>query len=261
MVYLSRILLNAQHRRVQTLLANCQELHTFVMGGFPQIVAPTDPRQHFAVLFRIEAIQNNQQAVRLVVQARQQPDWSWIAPAMLAPAPDQRGNPAVRSVDAEYEQIQRGMTLYFRLRANPTKRVSSNNREDERTVKWHGKRIELRSDAERMHWLEKQGEQHGFRLVYRHATPSLPEVRIISQAALHGRQKFVEQGEQKGRQLTFGAAIFEGLLEVTDASMFRQALVEGIGKAKAYGFGLLSIAHVGENHERYESADVAQNAR
>jgi CRISPR system Cascade subunit CasE len=43
-------------------------------------------------------------------------------------------------------------------------------------------------------------------------------------------------------RLVFGSALFEGLIEVTDVDLFRQALVQGIGSGKAYGFGLLSIA-------------------
>jgi len=47
--------------------------------------------------------------------------------------------------------------------------------------------------------------------------------------------------------MTFGAATFEGILEVTDAEKFRQSLKQGIGTGKAYGFGLLSVAPVREN--------------
>ncbi len=261
MVTLSRIVLNTQHRDVQGLLADCQKLHTFVMRGFPQITTATKPRDHFDVLFRLETIAHTDQAVRLLVQARHEPDWSWIKPAFLAPAPDARGNPTWRVIDAEYQQIKQGTRLFFRLRANPIKRVSTNNRDDERTIKWHTKRIELRTDQERITWLERRGEQHGFRLVYPHDTPSLPDVRMVPHAALHGWQKIVVNGEQHTRNLTFGAVTFEGLLDVTDVGLFRQALVEGIGKARAYGFGLLSVAQVGGSYERHESADVAQNPR
>jgi CRISPR system Cascade subunit CasE len=41
--------------------------------------------------------------------------------------------------------------------------------------------------------------------------------------------------------MTFAAVTFDGLLRIVDADRFRAALVQGIGSAKAYGFGLLSI--------------------
>ena len=37
------------------------------------------------------------------------------------------------------------------------------------------------------------------------------------------------------------AVTYEGMLTVTDAELFRQALTQGIGREKAYGMGLLTI--------------------
>jgi CRISPR system Cascade subunit CasE len=39
-----------------------------------------------------------------------------------------------------------------------------------------------------------------------------------------------------------GVAVFEGALTVTDAGRFVAALSQGIGRAKAYGCGLLTVA-------------------
>jgi CRISPR system Cascade subunit CasE len=47
-----------------------------------------------------------------------------------------------------------------------------------------------------------------------------------------------------GRRLTFGAVVFDGMLEVSDPGRLRSALRHGIGSAKAFGFGLLSLARV-----------------
>ena len=43
-------------------------------------------------------------------------------------------------------------------------------------------------------------------------------------------------------RMTFGDVVFEGRLVVTDVERFRQALADGIGSGKAFGFGLLSVA-------------------
>ena len=34
---------------------------------------------------------------------------------------------------------------------------------------------------------------------------------------------------------------YEGILKVTDKKVFYQSLTEGIGKKKAYGFGLMTV--------------------
>ena len=40
------------------------------------------------------------------------------------------------------------------------------------------------------------------------------------------------------------AVTYEGSLTVTDADLFRKALTEGIGREKAFGMGLLTIAGI-----------------
>ena len=36
-------------------------------------------------------------------------------------------------------------------------------------------------------------------------------------------------------------AAFEGVLQVKDAELFRHALIQGIGRKKAYGFGMMTV--------------------
>ena len=43
-------------------------------------------------------------------------------------------------------------------------------------------------------------------------------------------------------RLTFEGVTFEGVLEVTDPERFAATVRSGIGPAKAYGYGLLSLA-------------------
>lgn len=49
-----------------------------------------------------------------------------------------------------------------------------------------------------------------------------------------------EDGEKETR-VNLVSATFEGILTVTDEERFRETLVMGIGRKKAYGFGLLTI--------------------
>jgi CRISPR system Cascade subunit CasE len=52
-------------------------------------------------------------------------------------------------------------------------------------------------------------------------------------------------GFQKGKsrdRVTINTAVFEGHLTITDLERFRHTLLRGIGRAKAYGCGLLTIA-------------------
>ena len=133
-------------------------------------------------------------------------------------------NPAIRSVAAERAAIQAGRRFAFRLRANATKRVDTKTGPD--GVRRHGRRVPVRGDSERIAWLTRHAAAAGFAVDGGNA-------RTTAIAAAMGRGV---------KSVTVVGVLFEGVLVVTDADRFRAALESGIGPAKAYGFGLLSIA-------------------
>jgi CRISPR system Cascade subunit CasE len=234
MLYLSRLILNTRHRDVQRELADCNRLHGQIMGAFPAAPDRAVAREHFGVLYRLETLGDPTRA-RLLVQSNHAPDWSALSAGYLGPSIDARGNPAVRSIEEEIGRVCQGMRLRFRLRANPTKRVSDRNTEQD--ARWHGKRIELRREPDQLAWLERKASAGGFRLlnIQLATADSLPDVRIGDAPKQYGQQ-------DGSRRLNFGVALFEGRLEVADTVRFAETLRSGIGTAKAYGFGLLSIA-------------------
>lgn len=48
--------------------------------------------------------------------------------------------------------------------------------------------------------------------------------------------------DRNERAISLYAVRFEGILTVTDPDTFRTTVATGIGSAKAFGFGLLSLA-------------------
>lgn len=129
-----------------------------------------------------------------------------------------------------------GDRLAFRLRANPTIRrkeagakagercdaVYDQRRQDkaagvERTVQEVAQEVGER-------WLARKGGDHGFQL--RHVAVDGYEVHRFA---------------KKGVTLSVATCDFEGVLEVTDVAVFREALRSGIGSAKGFGCGLLLV--------------------
>jgi CRISPR system Cascade subunit CasE len=229
MIFLSRLLLDSRDREVRRDLADCHRLHSTVLGAFP--ISPADAdgeaRAHFGVLYRVETGAYDSD-VRLLVQSHAEPDWSRLPRGYL------RDDPACKRVDEYYAGLTAGTVLIFRLRANPTKRISEHNETQKEC--WRGKRVELRDEESQMEWLHRKGEQGGFVPLSVRARPDVPDVRTIPGVNIAGRRP-----GDKGR-LSFGSVLFEGRLRVTDADLFRRTLEAGIGSGKAYGFGLLSIA-------------------
>lgn len=238
MRFLSRLILDTRHRRVRRDLGDSYQLHRTVLAAFPQGPVGASARKHFDVLYRVEPFGETPALVRLLVQSSAAPDWAALPAEALGPVADARGNPAVRRVDEEYGRIAAGARLVFRLRANVTRRLS--DRTPGREDRLVGKRVALLREAEQLEWLERKGAQHGFRLLATELNPDLAAVQASAQAT--------ERGRRPGRDgagamaLCFGAVLFNGRLEVTDADLFRAALASGIGSGKAFGFGLLSVA-------------------
>ena len=46
--------------------------------------------------------------------------------------------------------------------------------------------------------------------------------------------------------MTLLTVTYEGVLEVTDAAAFREALTNGIGRGKAYGMGMMTVMRIRE---------------
>ncbi|MFO7169860.1 MAG: type I-E CRISPR-associated protein Cas6/Cse3/CasE [Chloroflexota bacterium] len=238
MLYLSRLILDTRHPQARRDLGDVYQLHRTVLGAFPAAPAGRPAREHFGLLYRIEPVSGAPALARLLVQSNHLPDWSHLRPGYLGPAPDERGNPAVRPVSDEYARIQEGMRLVFRLRANPTKRISDRTPGRENALL--GKRVALLREEERLAWLARKGEQHGFRLLTTGIDERIPAAQAAAQPDERGRRPAREGGG--AMTMRFGAVLFSGLLEVTDRAAFLRALEHGIGSGKAFGFGLLSVA-------------------
>lgn len=240
-IYLTKLILNPSSRTVWNDLGNLQNMHRTVSKAFPAIESDEavahherkTPRNAFNLLHRLDFDRRNGRAV-LLVQSNVEPDWSFL-PDGYAQGIE------CKTVHEQYSKIENGMRLLFRLQANPTKRVGkSDERADERfkpsDEKKIRRRVELRTDEEKVGWLKRKGEDGGFQLT---------DVRIkeaVENAVVHSSSKQFGRRAAGDKKMTFGSVVFEGVLRVTDAGKFREALKIGIGTGKAYGFGLLSVA-------------------
>lgn len=220
-MYLSRLKLNPRHRRVQSELARPYELHRTVLRAFPEVL-PADER----VLFRVD-VASQSGLPSLLVQSQYTPDWRWAQKEpgyLLAGA-----LPEVKQIELS---LANGQLLAFRLRANPT--VKKDSHQDGREPSRNGIRLGLAKEEDQRAWLQHKGQQHGFAVVH---------ARIIPEGLQTGFRPAEkgEAGAAKPRRMAHLAVRFEGLLRVTNAILLQEAVRSGIGSAKAFGFGLLSL--------------------
>lgn len=207
-MFLSLLEIDATAHVARTWLGNPYRVHQRLSMAFPG-------SQPGRVLFRIE---DEWSPPRIIVQAEAEADWD----AAFRDLPVLAARPQQRPLDLA---VSCGDALRFRLRANPTKRLSAGCP----GAKADGPRVGLFKEADQRAWLERKAADAGFEAL---AFNIRPLSTIVSRK---------NPAKDKARQSHL-AVQFDGRLRVTDAKALNEAVRAGIGPAKGYGFGLLSLA-------------------
>jgi len=174
-----------------------------------------------AFLFRIDPLLAGR--AMIIVQSAAKPNWDYAfqnAGYLLA------GPPQVKEFAPDFQDSR----LYkFRLLANATRKIDTKTRED--GTKSNGNRVPVSAEKIK-EWLQVRGARCGF-----HIRENDLDVRTGYLNASTGNDDASKR---------FFYARYDGLLQATDATALRQAVTGGIGPAKGFGFGLLSVASVKE---------------
>lgn len=204
----NRWLTNRQHVHQRLSMAFPEDSPAFAAAGYGV------KRDEGSFLFRIE----QGPVARIVVRSCIEPDWgrafrdaTWLV--------DRIPNVVVH----EIEQFKADTEWNFELEANPVKRLAVDGPNGRK-----GQRVVLRAEAELRDWLVRHCKGVEF---------------------VAGSLTIESLGRQTARlknaaQRCWDAVEFCGRLRITDSSEFVAVLRSGIGSAKAFGFGLLSIARV-----------------
>ena len=217
-MYLTQMKLNPSRDGTRRALASDQVMHAMVLAGFPHLTA--DER----VLWRVDIA--NRHDVMLYVVSPARPDMTGLV--------EQTGWPLEQTwKTAPYanllDRLEAGQQWRFRLSANPT--VSEAQGPGVR-----GKVRPCRTVGQQEEWLSKRaaaigvsfGDSEPAFVVTRRGMSEFPRTDTVT-------------GQRKRVQLT--KATYEGALEVVDVDLLRRALVQGVGRGKAYGCGLMTLAH------------------
>ncbi|HCS9545673.1 TPA: type I-E CRISPR-associated protein Cas6/Cse3/CasE [Salmonella enterica subsp. diarizonae serovar 61:r:z53] len=210
-MYLSRITLHTA-QLVPSQLLHLVERGEYVMHQWLWELFPGGKERQF--LYRREELQG---AFRFFVLSQERPAESAVFDVQCRPfAPE----------------LSVGQILRFTLRANPT-------------IYKAGKRHDLLMEAKRqvktqpdsrdiwtyqqqaaLEWLSRQGEQNGF---------SLREASVDAY-----RQQQIRR-EKSRQMIQFSSVDYAGVLVVNNPVLFLQRLVQGYGKSRAFGCGMMLI--------------------
>ncbi len=233
-MHLTRFRINTARLGARSLLASPQRLHAAVMSSFAGAL-PSDANGS-RVLWRLD--RNARAEVLLYIVSEERPDLTHLV--------EQAGWPTTASwqmydYGAFLGGLQAGSNWAFRLTANPVHHV---RRKDGDPTK----RTAHVTPRHQMGWLLARQEASGFRIL---ETP--PDRRRLAQGDEfqltvrdERRHRFEKANPQSDRRTSVPlvTVTFDGRLEVTDPVALARTLTSGIGKAKAYGCGLMTLAKV-----------------
>ncbi|GAA3463389.1 type I-E CRISPR-associated protein Cas6/Cse3/CasE [Saccharothrix longispora] len=216
-MFLTKLSINVRSREFRRDFANIHDLHRTVMSAYPDTDGDIPARQAHGVLWRLDPTHTGYTAY---IQSHTNPAWGKL-PGDYTTAPAE-----VRPLQPVLDTITAGRKLSFRLLANAT--------QDTRPVELKGKtrRVAHHQPDDQIGWLIRKGDQHGF--VIPTARDGQPDVNPSPVPRMTGRKD--------DTTVIVDPVRFDGHLIVTDHTAFTQALTTGIGRAKAYGCGLLSLA-------------------
>lgn len=202
-MYLTRLRLEPRSAQARRDLSDAYQMHKSLTRAF----APDEASKPERFLWRLETMGHDWSNPIVLVQSNQIADWS-----SLEERPQYLKQPAETKILTPEQFIQAQADYRFRLLANPT-------------VARDGRRYGLAGEDEQLAWLARQGEKHGFDL--KAAWISSSDVTKMRKASM---------------SMQVQRAGFEGVLHVRQSDLLIQALEAGLGPAKAFGCGLLSLA-------------------
>ncbi|GLW89749.1 type I-E CRISPR-associated protein Cas6/Cse3/CasE [Actinokineospora globicatena] len=212
-MYLTRFELNLTRRGTQHLLSSPQRVHAAVLACYP--TAEREPTDAGRILWRVDQ-------ANLYILSPHVPDLTGMA--------EQAGWPTkttwqTRDYTPLLNRLALGDTWSFRLTANPVR--STVLKEGKRS-----QRVGHVTATQQQTWLLDRVEQWGFTIpVGSHKEPEL----LL-------RDRRIWNFDRAGRKVTLSTVVFDGRLTVTDPAALRTALTHGMGSAKGYGCGLLTLA-------------------
>lgn len=218
MSFLTRLPLNPARRGTRALLASPQLMHAAVLASFPPGVVTADGDAR--VLWRVDRSPGS--SVTLFVASPRRPSMEHVV--------EQAGWASTPAETRDYDwllgRLAADQVWAFRVTANPVRHIRKSPQEERTRPRGHV------TAAQQVQWLVERSERAGFSV--RKGRSGEPDVRVRGRGMLHF--------DRRGSTVTLATATFDGVLVVENVEQLRGVLTGGLGRARAYGCGLLTLA-------------------
>jgi len=216
-MFLSRIQLNANLRDTMRALSSPKIIHNTIVTSFLHSLDVDNER----ILWRVDYL--GEKCFLLVLSA-QQPDFKHIAERFGYPRNEPQWE--TKNYDLLLNRINTGQVWRFRLRANP---VRSSSKEKD-PISGRGKVFAHVTTEQQKQWLLSRAKNCGFLL-------NENEFDVV-----YTEWKKFNKGIDRSHEVSLRVSDFEGKLTIADVEIFKKVLLSGLGRAKAYGCGMMTIA-------------------
>lgn len=207
MYYISRVEIDTGNRRKISELTHLGAYHNWVEKSFPEEFAAGERSRK---LWRVDQLKGRSY---LLIVSQGEPDMTQLE-AYGVP-----GTGQCKTYDAFLQRLTHGQKMSFRLTANPARAAKQEAQ--------RGKVCPHTTVEKQLEYLEERAERLGFSLVdydYQIVQRDFPILR-----------------KKGGKSIKLARATYEGSLIIENAEIFRKTLTEGVGKEKAYGFGMMTV--------------------
>lgn len=227
-MYLSRVPLSLTRLDAMAFASSPYKIHAAVERAFASDAKRES--EEGRILWRLDEAPGDLSEMWLYVVSPEKPDFTHIC--------EQIGESvswATKDYGPVLDRVKEGQQWQFRLKANPVRKVLVDKGRRGRasvigSIQGHV------TEAQQRSWLLDRAEANGFRIAQ---TEEGYDRLIVS----HRR---CERFKRHGDMVTLATAQYDGVLEVTDADAFRHVLGFGMGRARGFGCGLMTIAPVRE---------------
>lgn len=228
-MFISRIPLNTARYEARRLIGSPYKLHAAVEKAFPPDAVRKGEQGR--ILWRLDFSADGK-STWLYVVSPEKPDFTHIV--------EQAGWPTssgweVKDYSMLLGKIAVGQEWAFRLRANPVRQAHADlgRRSNPSVI---GKLVGHVTVNHQLDWLVQRSNRSGFEV--------LRQAKDNNSLSCTVSQRRTERFDHGGSTVTLTTAQYDGLLRVTDADAFRNCMRQGLGRAKSFGCGLLTIAPV-----------------
>lgn len=207
-MYLSQVEIDRHNRRKTRDLTHAGAFHAWVEESFPQEIADHERTRK---LWRTDRLAGKEY---LLVVSEQKPNLEALEKYGV------KDTARTKDYGPFLASLKEGGRYRFRVTLNPVVAVKVDTQD-------RGRVMPHVTVAQQMQFLADRAEKNGFSL-------REDEFTITER----GYAAFKRGGQ---RPIRLSKATYEGVLTITDASKFRELLTRGMGKKKAYGFGMMTV--------------------